>query len=91
VTPVQTLDEYACHPHTVARHAVRTTNTRGGPGVYPAPAPVLDGDREARGRSQDARVGEHTADVLAELGHSEGEVARLVGEGAVALATIQPS
>lgn len=87
VSPVQTLDEFACHPHTVARHGVRTTHTRTGPVVFPAPAPVLDGDRRFRGRNHDARVGEHTDEVLWELGHSEEEIARLAAEGAVARTT----
>jgi alpha-methylacyl-CoA racemase len=77
VTPVLSMEEAPRHPHHVARGAF----LEGTGGAEPAPAPRFGG---AAGRLRSAPDhGEHSAEVLAELGYDEEERRELVSEGVV--------
>lgn len=87
VTPVLSFDEYVSHPHTIARHGTRTVETRNGPCVFPSPAPRLLSATESEHVDDadvkcDVRVGEHTNDILCELGYSESEADAFITSGA---------
>jgi alpha-methylacyl-CoA racemase len=70
VTPVLTLDEAARHPHNQARGTFAELD-----GItQPAPAPRFSATRPGLTR-RPPRPGEHTAEVLAELGFEPGEIA----------------
>jgi alpha-methylacyl-CoA racemase len=78
VAPVLTLTEAPRHPHNVAR---ATFVERDGV-VQPAPAPRFDRTPLSLDR-RPPRPGEHTIEVLAELGYDTGAVEHLVASGAV--------
>jgi crotonobetainyl-CoA:carnitine CoA-transferase CaiB-like acyl-CoA transferase len=80
VAPVQDLAEVAAHEHTRALGILQTVAGRGLPG----PALRVDGERP-RHPSPAPLLGEHTAEVLAELGYSAGEIAALAASGAAGL------
>jgi crotonobetainyl-CoA:carnitine CoA-transferase CaiB-like acyl-CoA transferase len=54
--------------------------------VTPAPSLSVDGERVLH-RSAPPPIGAHTAEVLAEAGYSEAEIADLAASGVVALAS----
>ncbi|KQS54587.1 carnitine dehydratase [Geodermatophilus sp. Leaf369] len=76
--PVLSMAEAPSHPHAVARDAFVTVDGV----VQPAPAPRFSRTPAAVDRGT-ARVGEHTAEVLAELGLSPAQVDDLVAGGSV--------
>jgi alpha-methylacyl-CoA racemase len=78
VAPVLTLTEAPRHPHNVAR----ATFVEHGGIVQPAPAPRFDRTPLALDR-RPPRPGEHTAEVLAELGYDAASIEQLVDSGAV--------
>lgn len=77
VVPVLDLAEAPTHPHHVARGTYLE-----GPGAPPAPAPRLSRTPGAVRRPA-PRPGEHTDEVLAELGRAADDVARLRERGVV--------
>jgi alpha-methylacyl-CoA racemase len=78
VAPVLDLDEAPVHPHNIARHSFLDLD-----GVFqPAPAPrysamPLDRPDPPRDEGEDGEL------ILAELGYSEEEIARLKAQGAL--------
>jgi formyl-CoA transferase/CoA:oxalate CoA-transferase len=80
--PVQDVAEVAAHEQTKALGILQEL---GGP-VTPAPSLSVDGERVLH-RSAPPPIGAHTAEVLAEAGYSEAEIADLAASGVVALAS----
>jgi alpha-methylacyl-CoA racemase len=78
VVPVLDLAEAPSHPHHVARGTYLDA-----PGAPPAPAPRLS-RTPGSVRRPAPRPGEHTDEVLAELGRAAGDVARLRERGVIA-------
>jgi alpha-methylacyl-CoA racemase len=78
VAPVLSLTEAPRHPHNVARE---TFVVHGGV-VQPAPAPRFSRTPNALGRTPPP-PGDHTGEVLAELGYGPDEISRLNDMGAV--------
>ena len=79
VSPVLDLDEAPRHAH----NAERGTFPVGPDGeIHIAPAPRLERTPGAL-RRREPRMGEHTEDVLAELGFSAEELVELEEEGAI--------
>ena len=76
VTPVLSMDEAPRHPHNIARSTFVTVD-----GVLqPAPAPRFDATPLAIPRPP-PRPGQHSEEVLRELGRSPGEIERLFADG----------
>jgi formyl-CoA transferase/CoA:oxalate CoA-transferase len=80
VAPVQNVAEVAEHEQTRALGLLQQLGGR----TAVAGALSLDGARVVH-RTPPPRLGEHTAQVLAEAGYSESEVAELAGAGVVVL------
>jgi alpha-methylacyl-CoA racemase len=78
VAPVLSLTEAPHHPQNVAR---RTFVEHGGV-LQPSPAPRFSRTPSALGRTPPA-PGDHTVEVLAELGFDDDEIKRLIDAGAV--------
>ena len=76
--PVLSMSEAPSHPHAVARDAFVTVDGT----VQPAPAPRFSRTPAAVDRGT-ARAGEHTTEVLTELGVSAERIAALVAGGSV--------
>lgn len=75
--PVLDFVEAAQHPHNLARDSFIETN-----GItHPAPAPRFSRTPGVAGSVP--KVGQHTLEVLAELGLSEAEVTALRESGAI--------
>jgi alpha-methylacyl-CoA racemase len=76
VAPVLTLAEAPQHPHARQRQAFVEVD-----GVLqPAPAPRFGRSRPAAPRPAPA-IGQHTRELLAEAGYSEGEISSLLASG----------
>jgi crotonobetainyl-CoA:carnitine CoA-transferase CaiB-like acyl-CoA transferase len=85
--PVLPLDAVPTHDQVVASGAVTTLDHPTlGPVRQPLPAPRFDGSRPPIGAPA-PRVGEHTDDVLAELGLGNDEIEQLRAARVVALPT----
>ncbi|WP_066947959.1 CaiB/BaiF CoA transferase family protein [Streptomyces lushanensis] len=82
VTPVLNAEEAAAHPHMRARG----TFLRDGPVLRPAAAPRYDGARPSPPAPPPV-PGQHTREVLAELGWSGAEIRRLLSSGAARAAS----
>ena len=78
VSPVLRLAEAPHHPHNVARGVFEEAAGR----WQPAPAPRLSRTPLSGGRPA-PRIGEHTAEILTELGRTADDVARLRAIGTV--------
>ena len=81
--PVLSLAEAPAHPHNAARQLFVDLEVDGKPQRQPAPAPRLS-RTPARAPTPGARCGEHTDEVLAELGLDRERIARLRAGGACA-------
>lgn len=76
VAPVLTLTEAPGHPHARQRQAFVEVDGV----VQPAPAPRFGRSRPAAPRAAPA-IGQHTRELLAEAGYSEGEITTLLASG----------
>ena len=85
VVPVLWPTEAPHHPYNTARDAFVSVDGPGGedPTLQPTPAPRLSRTPGAVAGPTPA-AGEHTREILAELGCSADEIGRLAAEGAVA-------
>ncbi len=81
VAPVLSLDEAPAHEHLAARAAYRPVGGERGP-VLPVPAPRFSGTPTRTRPSP--RPGEHTDEVLTELGYHPARIATLRSNAAVA-------
>lgn len=82
---VRSADEALAEPQFVTRGVVQPSGLPpevGGPPVLPVAAYLYDHDGPALDRPP-PRLGEHTDEVLAELGYSEGRIAAFREEGAI--------
>ena len=79
VAPVLSLTEASRHPH----NAARSTFVEHGGIVQPAPAPRFSRTSTSLGRTPPA-PGDHTDDLLTELGYAVGEIGELRDRGVVA-------
>jgi crotonobetainyl-CoA:carnitine CoA-transferase CaiB-like acyl-CoA transferase len=78
VAPVQDLVEVGAHPQTRAGGMIQAVE-----GVEAVAAPLLVDGQRLRHTSPPPRLGEHSTDVLAELGYDEAEIEALVADGVV--------
>lgn len=76
VAPVLTLTEAPSHPHARQRQAFVEVDGV----VQPAPAPRFGRSRPAAPRPAPG-IGQHTRELLAEAGYSEGEITTLLASG----------
>ncbi|GAB1576034.1 CaiB/BaiF CoA transferase family protein [Bordetella petrii] len=76
--PVLDFEEARAHPHHRARNSFQETDGI----VHPAPAPRFSRTQGAPGPV--TRAGQHTDALLAELGHSADDIARLRQQGIIA-------
>ena len=91
VTPVYEVGEFGTDAHTKARRGVRTVHTGKGPVPFPAPAPKLSHTPavENTAEHRDAGIGDHTTDILRELGMDDAQIEELLASGAVVQASPQ--
>ncbi len=86
VTPVLDLAEARTRPHATARGLFGTHRHPGAGGdrlhLFPNPR-LLPGAEPPQEVRPAPMLGEHTAEVLAEVGYSEAEIARLAAAGAI--------
>jgi alpha-methylacyl-CoA racemase len=78
VAPVLTLAEALEHPHNVARGSFTTV----GGAPMPGPAPRFSATPGSAGSVPE--IGSSTADLLADLGYGEADLAELRADGAIA-------
>jgi crotonobetainyl-CoA:carnitine CoA-transferase CaiB-like acyl-CoA transferase len=82
-SPVLGPEELEGNPHTADRHLVVTSDHPGSDGVkWVAPPVAVPGERFTV-RYPAPQLGEHTGDVLGDLGYDAGRVAELAAEGVV--------
>jgi formyl-CoA transferase/CoA:oxalate CoA-transferase len=81
--PVQTVDQVVQDPQTKASEMLVPTPRPDIPDLATIALPVRFGDARPAPRRPPPRVGEHTVDVLGELGLGGGEMAELRAQGAV--------
>jgi crotonobetainyl-CoA:carnitine CoA-transferase CaiB-like acyl-CoA transferase len=81
--PVQTVDQVATDPQTKASEMVLPTPRPDLPDLATVALPVRFGDERPLPRRPPPRVGEHTIDVLGELGFGADEMGELRAEGVV--------
>jgi len=78
VTPILSMADAPLHPHIIARETFVTAHGA----VQPAPAPRFSRTPSALGAAPPLR-GEHGAEILAEAGVSQEEIAKLRAKGAL--------
>ncbi len=81
--PVQTVDQIAVDPQTKASEMIVPTPRPDIPDLATVALPVRFGDERPAPRRPPPRVGEHTVDVLGELGFGAVEMGELRAQGAV--------
>jgi crotonobetainyl-CoA:carnitine CoA-transferase CaiB-like acyl-CoA transferase len=83
--PVRSYAEAARDPHVAARQMLQPTRQPDG-SIVPITGPAAKLSRTpTRVRSPAASLGQHSAEILAELGYSEDAIAALVNDAAVSL------
>ncbi|MFL5296549.1 MAG: CaiB/BaiF CoA transferase family protein [Phenylobacterium sp.] len=83
-SPVQTPAQVAADPQVMASGAIVQVEDGEG-GTYPSPAaPARFPGADATVRPRSPRLGEHTREVLAEIGYGAGEIEAMVEAGAAA-------
>lgn len=81
--PINTIDEVFADPHVVARGMLAAIDDAGGIAVPTVRFPPVLSRTPAELRSPPPRLGEHTIEVLADLGFDEAATARLLAAGTV--------
>jgi formyl-CoA transferase len=81
--PVQTVDQIAVDPQTKASEMLVPTPRPDIPDLATVGFPVRFGDARPGPRRPPPRVGEHTIDVLGELGFGAVEMGELCAQGVV--------
>ena len=81
--PVQTVDQVVTDPQTKASEMLVPTPRPDIPDLTTIALPVRFGDARPESRRPPPRVGEHTVDVLGELGFGAVEMGELRAQGAV--------
>ena len=84
--PINTVAEVFADPQVVHRGMRLDLSRPDGSHVPTVRTPILMSDTPLAYERSSPRVGEHTADVLLELGYSPADIARLGGDGVVGLA-----
>jgi crotonobetainyl-CoA:carnitine CoA-transferase CaiB-like acyl-CoA transferase len=80
--PFQTVDELLADPQVVANGYVGTVE-HGGAAPFPLPAGAVQFDEKSAALHSAPELGEHTDEVLAELGYTWDEVVAMKVSGAV--------
>ena len=83
--PTHTYPEVFSHPHMIAREMVQEIDHPVGGRIKQIGPAVKCSATPARIRRPAPRLGEHTAEVLAELGYVQSEIEALAGEGVISL------
>lgn len=81
--PINDLEQVFSHPQTIARGLVQEYDA---PEVGPMPALALPfklSKTPPRIRRAPPRVGEHSVEILKEIGRDDGQIAELIGSGVV--------
>jgi crotonobetainyl-CoA:carnitine CoA-transferase CaiB-like acyl-CoA transferase len=82
-SPVHTLGELSQHPHTLASDMILGYKNEQGKVLKAVAVPLrADGERPSL-RSRPPRLGEHTADILAEPGYEAGRIEELERMGVI--------
>jgi crotonobetainyl-CoA:carnitine CoA-transferase CaiB-like acyl-CoA transferase len=83
VTPVQSLDEVFTDPHVLHRQMLVETNHPQAGRVRQIGVPIKFSQTPGEVRTPAPEIGEHTEEVLKQLGFSQGEIEGLRGEGVI--------
>lgn len=90
-SPVHNLGELSAHPHTLASGMLQRYTDESGRDLRVVGMPLrLDGQRVPV-RSPPPRLGEHTRDILLELGYDEGQIGVWQSQGVVSPGTPRSS
>jgi crotonobetainyl-CoA:carnitine CoA-transferase CaiB-like acyl-CoA transferase len=77
------IGEVVNDPHVKARHLIDDVENPGLGEIKIVRTPIFFSGQALKARSQAPQLGEHTAEVLAELGYSEADIQRLEDDGIV--------
>ncbi|MEZ5818965.1 MAG: CoA transferase [Hyphomicrobiaceae bacterium] len=81
---VQTYDDFVHHPHTEATGLISWTEHEGGGAPWATPNPA--GTQRLRSGAPDAlapTLGQHTRNILTDLGYTSTDIESLIGQGVV--------